>query len=162
LVRAGNRLVWRTAGGLAIKTNPVLNVWRSKLRPAAPANHGLGHGERIKAGKIPGGRWAVPRVISNTDTDQCGPAIGAQYTAHEAIIAWFATQIARLLLDIAIIISALLRIRLRIGAQAVLPALHWVFRLKSLLILALGIAKQQREQHRANGEKCCQDQWCRR
>ena len=76
-------IAWRKAAGLHPKTNPTFTLWRSKRRPASPADYsvdlcvGIDHpiaanGEQIKAGEIkageiPGGRCAVLRVVGYTD-----------------------------------------------------------------------------------------------
>ena len=70
-------IAWRTAANLHPKTHPTFNVWRSERRPASPADYSNdfcvatdrpieAHGERVKAGVIPGGRCAVLRVVGNT------------------------------------------------------------------------------------------------
>ncbi|MDA9501395.1 AraC family transcriptional regulator [Bradyrhizobium sp. CCBAU 11357] len=71
-------IAWRKAAGLHPSTNPTFNIWRSERRPARPADYSVdlcvgtdrslpGCGEGIKAGKIPGGRCAVLRVVGYTD-----------------------------------------------------------------------------------------------
>lgn len=70
-------IAWRKAAGLHPRTHPTFNVWRSERRPASPADYSVdlcvgadrsveAHGERIKAGEIPGGRCAVLRVVGHT------------------------------------------------------------------------------------------------
>src|SRR5205085_6181472 len=68
----------RKAAGLHPKTSPTFNVWRSERRPASRADYSVdlcvgtdqpieANGEQIKAGEIPGGRRAVPRVVGHPD-----------------------------------------------------------------------------------------------
>lgn len=70
-------IAWRKAAGLSPQTSSTFNVWYSERRPANPADYRMdlcvgtdqpieSHGQRVKAGDIPGGRCAVLRVTGDT------------------------------------------------------------------------------------------------
>ena len=71
-------IAWRRAAGLHPRTNPTFTVWHSEGRPAQQDEYSIdlcvgtdqpieANDEAIKAGEIPGGRWAVLRVVGYTD-----------------------------------------------------------------------------------------------